>query len=138
MSEGSDSTQATTPHVADSETREEEEDFYGSESEKVVLKPPQVPITHIDLRELIDIWEDKFKKITEGVRALEIGTHDVHTHMDVVMRENRAHKNAQVTTNKQMKSIQEALAHFMDTYDPARRAPVSIAVKSCTPTMDTH
>ena len=53
------------------------------------------------------------------------------------MRENRARENAQVTTNKQMKSIQEALAHFMDTYDPARRAPVSIAVKSCTPTMDT-
>ena len=42
-----------------------------------------------------------------------------------------------MTTNKQMKSIQEALAHFMDTYDPARRAPVSIAVKSCAPTMDT-
>ena len=26
----------------------------------------------------------------------------------------------------------------MDSYDPARRAPVSIAVKSCAPTMDTH
>ena len=36
-----------------------------------------------------------------------------------------------------MKSIQEALAHFMDTYDPARRAPVNIAMKSYVPTMDT-
>ena len=135
MSEGGDSTQAPTPHVADSEGMEQE-DFYGSESEEVVLKTPQVPITRKDLWELIDMWEGKFKKITEGVRALEIGTHDVHTHMDVVMRDNRARENAQVTTNKQMKSIQEALAHYMDTYDPARRTPVSTAVKSCAPTMD--
>ena len=136
MSEGGDVTQALTPHVADSETTEEE-DFYGSESEEVLLKTPQDPVTRKDIRELISCWEDKFKKITEGVSALEIGMHDVHTHMDVVMRENRARENAQVTTNKQMKSIQEALAHFMDTYDPARRAPMSIAVKSCSPTMDT-
>ena len=135
MSEGGDVTQALTPHVADSETTEEE-DFYGSD-EEVILKTPQDPITRKDIRELVNCWEEKFKKITEGVRALEIGMHDVHTHMDVVMRENRARENAQVTTNKQMKSIQEALAHFMDTYDPARRAPVSIAVKSCAPTMDT-
>ena len=135
ISEGGDATQALTPHVADSETTEEE-DFYGSD-EEVILKTPQDPITRKDIRELINCWEEKFKKITEGVRALEIGMHDVHTHLDVVMRENRTRENAQVTTNKQMKSIQEALAHFMDTYDPARRAPVSIAVKSCAPTMDT-
>ena len=134
MSEGCDVTHALTPHVADSETTEEE-DFYGRD--EVILKMPQDPITRKNIRELINCWEEKFKKITEGVRALEIGTHDVHTHMDVVMRENCARENAQVTTNKQMKSIQEALAHFMDTYDPARRAPVSIAEKSCAPTMDT-
>ena len=102
-----------------------------------VLQMPQDPITRKDIRELIDCWEEEFKKITEGVRALEIGTHDVRTHMDVAMREHRACENAQVTTNKQMKSIQEALAHFMDSYGSARRAPVSIAVKSCAPTMDT-
>ena len=89
MSEGGDVTQALTPHVADSETTEEE-DFYGSESEEVVLKTPQDPITRKDIRELINCWEEKSKKITERVRALEIGTHDVHAHMDVVMRENRA------------------------------------------------
>ena len=66
MSEGSDSTQAPTPHVADSETREEEEDFYGSESEEVVLKTPQVPITRKDLRELIDIWEDNLRRSQKG------------------------------------------------------------------------
>ena len=43
MSECGDSTQAPTPHVADSEAMEEE-DFYGSESEEVVLKTPQVPL----------------------------------------------------------------------------------------------
>ena len=134
MSESGDATQASTPHVADSE------DFYGSESEEVILKTrdtPHEPITQKDIRELIECWEEKFSKITEGVRVLEINTNDVHTHMDIVMRENRARENAQVSTNKQMKSIQEALARFMETYDPARQAPVSTFVKSCAPTMET-
>ena len=56
MGEGGDATQAPTSHVADSETTEEE-DFYGSESEEVVLKTPQDPITRRDIRELIDYWE---------------------------------------------------------------------------------
>ena len=116
------------------------EDFYGSESEEVVLKTrdaPHEPITQKYIRELIECWEEKFSKISEVVRALEINTNDVHTHMDIVMRENRARENAQVSTNKQMKSIQEALARFMEAYDPARQAPVSTCVKSCAPTMET-
>ena len=134
MSESGDATHVSTPHVADSE------DFYGSESEEVVLKTrdaPHEPITQKYIRELIECQEEKFSKISEGVRALEINTNDVHTHMDIVMRENRVRENAQVSTNKQMKSIQEALARFMEAYDPARQAPVSTCVKSCAPTMET-
>ena len=62
----------------------EEEDFY-SESDEVILSP-QEPITWRDSRELIQNWEDKFEKMTEGVRALEMSTHDVHTHLDTVTR----------------------------------------------------
>ena len=80
----------------------------------MVLKTPQLPITRKDLRELMDMWEEKFQKITEGVRALEIGTHDVHTHMDVVMRENRTRENAQVTTN----NIAKATALKIDLVTP--------------------
>ena len=107
MSEGGDATQALTPHVADSETTEEE-DFYGSD-EEVILKTPQDPITHKDIRELINCWEEKFKKITDR------------------------HARRPYTYGRG----NERESHFMDTYDPARRAPVSIAVKSCAPTMDT-
>ena len=57
--------------------------------------------------------------------------------MDIVMRENRTRETAQVSTNRQMESIKEALARFMETYDPARRAPVSTFVKSCAPTVET-
>ena len=105
--------------------------------EEVILKTrdmPQDPITRKDIRELIDGWEEKFNKITEGVRALKMNTHEVHTHMDIVMRENRARESAQVWTNRQMKSIQEAL---VQTYDPARQAPVSTFVQPCAPTMET-
>ena len=52
MSEGGDVTQVFTPHVADSETAEEE-DFYGSD-EEVILKTLQDPITRKDIRELIN------------------------------------------------------------------------------------
>ena len=75
-----------TPHVADIEPVEAE-DVFGSDSEEVVLKSPEDPITRKDIRELMNGWEDKFQKISKGVRALEMSTHDVHTHMDVVMRD---------------------------------------------------
>ena len=67
------------PHVEteSSEDMVEEEDFY-SESDEVILAP-QEPITRKDIRELVQSWEDKFQKMTEGVRALEMSTHNVHT-----------------------------------------------------------
>ena len=117
MSESGDTTQIPTPHVADTETAGDD-DLYGSESGEVILKTrdtPQDPIARNDIREVIEGWEEKFNKITEGVRALEQNTHEVHTHMDIVMRENRARESAQLSTNRQIKSIQEALARFMET-----------------------
>ena len=131
MSESGD-----TPHVVESSVETvEEEDFY-SESDEIVLSP-QDPITRKDIRELINGWEEKFNKITEGVHALEMSTHDVHMHMDTVMRESRARESAQTSTNRQIESIKEALARFMEAYDPARPTPVSTFVQPCTPTMIT-
>ena len=77
----------TPPHVV--EEIVEEEDFYSEDNDEVILSP-QEPITRRDIRELIKNWEDKFEKMTEGVRALEMSTHDVHTHLDTVTRESRA------------------------------------------------
>ena len=71
------------PHV-EAEDMVDEEDFY-SESDEVILAP-QEPTTRKDIRELIQSWEDKFQKMTEGVRTLEMSTHDVHTHLDTVTR----------------------------------------------------
>ena len=148
MSEIGDTTQIQTPHVADTEPAEDE-DLYGSESEEVILKTPEDPITRKDIRELVNCWEEKFSKITEGVRALEMNTHEVHTHMDVVMRESRTRESAQVSANKQMKSIQKALARFMvgsfvqpcaptmETCDPARQTPVCTFGQPRAPTMST-
>ena len=93
-----------TPHMADTEPVEDEDNIYGSDSEEVVLKTPEDPNTRKDIRELVTSWKDKFHRISEGVR------------MDEVMRESRVRENAQVSANKQMKSIMEA-------YDPARHTP---------------
>ena len=105
----------------------EEEDFY-SESDEIVLSP-QDPITRKDIWELINGWEEKFNKITEGVLALEMNMHEVHTHMDTVMRESRARESAQMSTNRQIESIKEALARFMEAYDRARR-PIARTIAS--------
>ena len=137
MSESGETTQISTPHMADTATAGDD-DLYGSESGEVMIKTrdtPQDPITRNDIREIIDGWEEKFNKITEGVRALELNTHKVHTHMDAVMRKNRARESAQLSTNRQIKLIQEALARFMETYDPARQTPVRTFIQPCAPTM---
>ena len=125
----------TPPHVVEeSEEIVEEEDFYSEDNDEVILSP-QEPITCRDIRELIQNWEDKFEKLTEGVCAMEISTHDVHTHLDTVTRENRARESALTSTNRQLDSIKEALAHFMEAYDPARLTPVSTHVQPCAPTV---
>ena len=98
---------------------------------------PQDNVTRSDIREIIDGWEEKFNKLTDGVRALEQGTHEVHMHMHIVMRENRARKSAQLATNRQIKLIQEGLPHFMETCDPAHHTPIRTFVQPCAPKMST-
>ena len=57
--------------------------------------------------------------------------------MDIVMRENRARESAQLATNRQIKLIQEGLAHFMETCDPARHTPSRTFVQPCATKMST-
>ena len=125
------------PHVAERVA----DDLYSSESEDIIMKTTPVmsqdTITRSDLQEIIDGWEEKFNKLAEGVRAIEEGTHDVHAHVDMVMRENRARKNGQLATNKQLKLIQEALVRFMEMCDPAHPTPVLTFAQQCAPKMST-
>ena len=116
-----------------------------SESEEVVFKttpatspttPPEL-ITRSDLQEIIEGLEEKFHKLTEGVRAIEQATEEVHAHMDIVMRENRARESDQVATNNWIKQIQEGLAHFMERCDPAHLTPVRPFATPCAPKMST-
>ena len=82
------------PHMA--EHIAGDDDLYGSDSEEVILKKidiPQDTITRSDLQEIIDGWEERFNKLTEGMHTIEHGTHEVHAHMDMVMKDNRAREN---------------------------------------------
>ena len=87
------------PHV-EPESSEDmvEEDFY-NESDEVILAP-QEPITRKDIRELVKSWEDKFDKITEGMCALQMSTHDVHTHLDTVTRESRVRERVRTDVHQ--------------------------------------
>ena len=52
-------------------------------------------ITSSDLQAVIDGWEERFEKLTEGMRTIERNTHEVHAHMDIVLKDNRARENGQ-------------------------------------------
>ena len=113
-----------------------------SEGEEVVFKatPPTSPtvppemITKKDLQEVIEVWKIKFQKLTEGVRAIQIATEEVHMHMDKVMRDSCARDGAQENRIKQM---QEGLARFLERCDPAHPTPVCPFATPCAPTMST-
>ena len=113
-----------------------------SEGEEVVFKatsstapttPPEI-ITKSDLQEVIEGWKIKFQKLMEGVRAIQIATEEVHTHMDNLMRDNCARDGAQEHRIKQM---QEGLARFLERCDPAHPTPVRPFATPCAPTMST-
>ena len=71
------------------------------------------------------------------MRTIERGTHEVHAHMDIVLKDNRARENGQLATNKQIKLIQEGLARFIETCDPAHPTPLRTLVQPCAPKMST-
>ena len=113
-----------------------------SEGEEVVFKatsstsltaPPEI-ITKKDLQEVIEGWKIKFQKLTEGVRATQIATEEVHEHMDKVMRDSCARDGAQEHRIQQM---QEGLALFLERCDPTHPTPVRPFAAPCAPTMST-
>ena len=117
-----------------------DDDLCGSDTEEIILKKMDIPqdmITRSDLQKIIDGWEERFNKLTEGMRTIEQGMHEVHAHMDMVMKDNRAHENGQLATNKQIKLIQEGLACFMETCDPAHPTPLRTFVQPFAPKMST-
>ena len=71
-------------HVGE-EDSEGEEVVFKSTTSTSLTAPPEL-ITRSDLHEIIEGWKVKFQKLTEGVRAIQIATEEVHTHMDNAMR----------------------------------------------------
>ena len=113
-----------------------------SEGEEVVFKPttstsitaPSELITRSDLHEIIEGWKVKFQKLTEGVRAIQIATEEVHAHMDNIKRDNCARDSEQ---NNRIKQIQEGLARFIEKCDPAHPTPGRSFATPCAPKMST-
>ena len=93
-----------------------------SESEEVIFKevvdeaaaPPEI-VTKSDLQEVIEGWKIKFQKLTEGVRAIQVATEEVQTHIDNLQRDSCARDGAQ---ERRIKQMQEGLARFLERCDP--------------------
>ena len=52
--------------------------------------PPPQMVTKSDLNEVIEGWKVKFQKLSEGMRAIQLATEEVHTHMDNLQRDSCA------------------------------------------------
>ena len=101
------------------------------------LTAPSEPITRSDLEEIIEGWKEKFRKITEGMRAIEQATEEVHAHMDMVTRDNHARDTEQATASNRIKQIQEGLARFIERCDPAHPTPARPFATPYAPKMST-
>ena len=111
-----------------------------SEGEEVVFKTTTAtsstaPITRGDLEDIIEGWKEKFRKITDGMRAIEQATEEAHAHMDSVMRDSHA---CDSDTNNRIKQIQEGLARFIERCDPAHPTPVRPCDTMCAQDEHTH
>ena len=122
-------------HVGDDDSESEEVAFKTTPATSPATQPDL--ITRSDLQEIIEEWEEKFHKLTEGVRAIEQGTEEVHAHMDIVMRENRVCDSEPPAPNNRIKQIQEGLARFMERCDLAHPTPVRPFATPCAPKMST-
>ena len=124
------------PHVGE-DSEDEEGVFKGvvekATSSKMPTATPEI-VTKSDLREVIEGWKIKFQKLTEGVRAIQIATEEIHSHMDNLMRDNCARDEAQ---ERRIKQMQEGLARFLERCDPANPTPVRPFATPCAPTMST-
>ena len=67
-------------HVGDTDS-ENEEVVFKTTTATLPTAPSQL-ITRSDLEEIIEGWQEKFRKLTEGMRAIEQATEEVHTHME--------------------------------------------------------
>ena len=54
-------------------------------------------------------------KLTEGVRAIQVATEEVQTHIDNLQRDSCARDGAQ---ERRIKQMQEGLARFLERCDP--------------------
>ena len=131
----SDSEEYHDSHVGDADSESEEVVFKTTTATSLTV--PSIPITRSDLEEIIDGWKEKFRKITEGMCAIEQATEEVHAHMDMVTRDNQARDTEQATANNRIKQIQEGLARFIERCDPAHPTPARPFATPCAPKMST-
>ena len=133
MSESGDATQVSTPHVADSE------DFYGSESEEVILKTrdaPHQPITQKDIRSDRVLGREVQQDQRRGARARDKHKRCPHAYGHCNERKSRARKCTGV--DQQTNEVDPGGPRaFHGGIRPSASTPVSTFVKSCAPTMET-
>ena len=120
-------------HSFMSRVSEGEEVVFKSTTSTSITAPPEL-ITRSDLHEIIEGWKVKFQKLTEGVRAIQIATQEVHAHMDNIMWDNCARDSEQ---NNRIKQIQEGLVRFIERCDPANPTPARSFATPCAPKMST-
>ena len=113
----------TQPHMAVHMSGND--DLYGSDSEEVIIKKidsQKDMITSSDLQAVIDGWEERFEKLTEGMRTIERGQFEaIARHQCWASGEKVVHLVASLTGPAANLLIGMTVYRLSCRYDPPER-----------------
>ena len=96
--------------------RDEELEREDEEPEREESAPP-TPITHCDMDVIIRGWEEKFSKLTECLREVQLAPERAGSDMCLISQEARAQGQDQ---ERRLGTMQEGLADFLRRFETTR------------------
>ena len=96
--------------------RDEEPEREDEEPEREESAPP-TPITHCDMDVIIRGWEEKFMKMTECLREVQLTSERASSDMCLVSQEARAQGQEQ---ERQLETMHDGLSDFLRKFETAR------------------
>ena len=93
--------------------------FRDEEPEREESAPP-TPITTCDMDVIIRGWEDKFMKLTDCLREVQLASERASSDMCLVSQEARAQGQAQ---ERRLETMHEGLREFQQKFETTRQPP---------------
>ena len=106
--------------------------FFGMRNRKEEESAPPTPITTLDMAVIIRGWEEKFTKLTECLREVQLASERTGSDMCLISQEARAQGQEQ---ERRLGTMQEGLTDFLQRFENMRTptTPHVDALRASTP-----